>query len=85
MELKVSRLHRISGDGSVKGFADVVIDDRLLIKGLRIIQGRQGLFVSMPREKGKDNRWFEVVHPLDKELKEDITGKILDAYAKEVA
>jgi len=80
LSLKVTRLHRIDGESSLKAFVDVALNESLLLKGLRIVQGKNGLFVSMPREKGKDQRWYETVHPLSREIKLKISSIILSAY-----
>lgn len=80
LSLKVTRLHRINGEGNLKAFADIALNESLLLKGLRIVEGRNGLFVSMPREKGRDNRWYETVHPLSKQVKEEIANAILSVY-----
>jgi stage V sporulation protein G len=80
LRFKVTRMHRLEGEGSLKAFVDVALNESLLLKGLRVVEGRNGLFVSMPREKGRDNRWYEMVHPLSKEVKEDIASIILEAY-----
>ena len=56
LEFKVERIYKLEGDGNTKAFVDLVINDGLLIKGLRIVNGQKGLFVSMPREQGKDSR-----------------------------
>ena len=80
LRFKVTRMHRLEGEGNLKAFADIALNESLLLKGLRIVEGRNGLFVSMPREKGRDNRWYEMVHPLSKEVKEEITSIILSAY-----
>ncbi|MFC1709563.1 septation protein SpoVG family protein [Candidatus Omnitrophota bacterium] len=83
LKFKVTRLHRIDGEGNLRAFVDIALNESLLLKGLRIVEGRNGLFVSMPREKGKDNRWYEMVHPLSKEVKEEISSAVLSAYQPE--
>ena len=80
LNFKVTRLHRIDGEGNLRAFVDIALNESLLLKGLRIVEGRKGLFVSMPREKGRDNRWYEMVHPLSKEVKEEISSAVLSAY-----
>jgi len=85
LEFKITRLHRLDANGSnLKAFADIAINESLLLKGLRIVEGKSGLFVSMPREKGKDGRWYETVHPMSKELKQDISSVVLSAYKERV-
>ena len=52
----------------------------LLIKGIRVVQGKNGLFVSMPVEQGKNEKWFERVRCLSQEIRELISEKVLAAY-----
>ena len=80
MEFKVIRMHRIDGESNLKGFADISIDESLLLKGLRVVQGKNNLFIAMPREKGRDGRWYEMIHPITKEIKEAISSVVLTAY-----
>lgn len=80
LQFKVTRLHKLDTDGNVKAFVDVAINEALLFKGIRIVEGKRGLFVSMPREKGKDNKWYETIRPMSKEIKENISMVVLSAY-----
>lgn len=69
----------------LKGFADIIIEDVILIKSLRIIQGSKGLFVSMPQEQAKDHKWYDRIKCLNEDIKEQITNVVLDAYEQETA
>ena len=79
-ELAVKRLIRFDGGGSVKAYCDLTIDERFLVKGLRVVEGKTGLFVSMPREKGKDAKWYDSVVALTKETKQEVGRVVLEAY-----
>lgn len=80
-EFTVLKMHRLPDGNRTRAFVDLGINDVLLIKGVKIIDGRHGLFVAMPSEMDRKNeRWFERVRCLNKEVKEKITQKILDAY-----
>ena len=81
--LSVKRLIRFQGAGSVRAYCDLNIDDRFLIKGLRVVEGKSGLFVSMPRQQGKDTKWYDSVVALTKETKQDVGKVVLDAYQRE--
>jgi stage V sporulation protein G len=83
LNFKVERLYRLEGDGVVKAFADVAINDAILLKGLRVIKGEKGLFVSMPKMQGKDQKWYEMVKPLNKEVQAQIAKAVLDSYRAE--
>ena len=80
--LSVQRLVRFDGDGSLKAFCDLEICELFVIKGLRVVNGRKGTFVSMPRQQGKDTRWYDVVEPLTKEMKQEVERIVLAAYEK---
>ena len=56
---QVKRLVRFEGEGTVKAYCDLAIGSLFLIRGLRIVQGKNGMFVSMPRQQGKDQKWYE--------------------------
>jgi len=79
-KFEVSRLHKLDGTGSTKAFCDLTIFDSLLIKGLRVVGGEKGLFVSMPREEGRDGKWYNTVMPLKREIKDEIEKLVLEAY-----
>ena len=80
LKIEVSRIHKLDGSGATKAFCDVSIADSFMIKGLRIVEGEKGLFVVMPREEGKDGKWYNTVIPLKREVKDEIERIILEAY-----
>jgi len=83
IEIKVLKVHRIDGENRIKAFVDISINDALLIKSLRIVQGKNGLFVSMPTEQGKNEKWYERVRCLNKDIREEIANIVLAAYSTE--
>ena len=78
-EVRVERLSKING-GKLKAFVDVIFNDALLVKGLRIIEGKHGPFVSMPSTQADDKKWYENVKVMDQGLKEQVSDVILYAY-----
>ena len=67
--------------GHLKGLAQVVLNDQLVIRGLRIMDGFNGLFVSYPTDpfyKGDDLR--SIVNPITRQLREHIENCILEKY-----
>lgn len=80
INIQVTRMHKLDGESVTKAFADIAIADALVINGLRIVEGKDGLFVSMPREAGKDGKWYNTVIPLTREVKDHIESIVLQAY-----
>ena len=82
MDVEVADIRKITGDGNLKAFADVRVGGSLLIKGVSVMKGKNGVFVSMPRKASKDGRWFDVLEAEDA-LKTEIEEKVLESYDRE--
>ena len=80
VEIKVERIYRLDSDSSLKGFADISIAGSFIVKGLRIVAGKDGLFVGMPREQGKDGKWYNRVTLADEAVREKLTSMVLSAF-----
>ena len=80
LKLEVSRIHKLDGTGATKAFCDISVLGSLLIKGLRVVEGEKGLFVSMPSEAGKDGKWYNTVIPLSRDVKDEVEKIVLEAY-----
>lgn len=83
LRLQVNRIHRFEGEGPLKAFVDVSVEGKFLIKGIRVVDGNKGIFVSMPQERGKDGKWYDQVQLLDDDFKRQMTETVLEAYRKE--
>ncbi len=78
--IEVARLHRFDNGSSLKAFADVIFNGQLLVKGVKVADGRNGLYVSMPSAQGKDGKWYPTVMLLEDSLKEELQTTVLEAY-----
>jgi len=77
--ISVSRIFKLETDSKLKAFADVSFSG-IVIKGFSVVSGEKGLFVSMPRHQGKDGKWRDTVYPETKELKQQLSAAVLEAY-----
>ena len=77
--ISVSRIFKLDTDSKLKAFADVSFSG-IVIKGFSVVNGEKGLFVSMPRHQGKDGKWYDTVTPSTKELKQQLSEVVLEAY-----
>ena len=83
--VKVERIHHLDGEGATKAFCDLLILDTFLVKGLRVVQGKEEMFVSMPREQGKDGKWYETFFPVSREMRKGLQELVLESYAEQKA
>lgn len=80
LEIQVQRMYRFESDRPLKAFADIIVNDVLLIKGIKVLEGKNGLFVSMPQEQAQDKKWYDSVRCLTKDCRDQITEVVLSIY-----
>ena len=81
--VKVERIHNLDGDGPTKAFCDLLILDTFLVKGLRVVQGKESMFVGMPKEQGKDGKWYETFFPVSREMRKGLQELVLESYSEQ--
>ena len=75
--MKISRMNK--GEwGKVRAFFDLEIEG-LTIKGFKVVQGIDGLFVGFPSQKDKEGEYKDTVYA-DKTLKQKLNQLALDYY-----
>ncbi len=68
----------------LRGFANVTFDNAFVVRGMKIIQGSSGYFVSMPSRKRPDGTHQDIAHPVNKEMRAEIEKRVLEAYEIEL-
>jgi stage V sporulation protein G len=66
----------------LKAFVSIVFDQCFMVNDIKIIQGKDGLFISMPSRKKKNGEFKDVAHPLNNETRRMIEERILGEYAR---
>lgn len=69
----------------LKAFVSIVFDQCFMVNDIKIIQGREGLFISMPSRKKKNGEFKDVAHPLNNETRRMIEEKVLGEYHRVLA
>jgi len=69
----------------LKAFVSIVFDHCFMVNDIKIIQGRDGLFISMPSRKKKNGEFKDVAHPLNNETRRMIEGQVLAEYERALA
>lgn len=72
--------------GHIKALATVVLNDQLHLRGLKVMDGKNGLFVGYPVDpfyKGEEYR--SIFFPITRELREEIETAVLKEYTRQLA
>ncbi len=68
------------GDSKIKASANITIEECFVVKGIRIIEGSNGLFTAMPSKKGVNGDYKDICFPITAEARQIINDEILRAY-----
>ena len=69
----------------LKAFVSIVFDRCFMVNDIKVIQGKDGLFISMPSRRKKNGEFKDVAHPLNNETRRTIEGKVLAEYERILA
>lgn len=82
MQISEVRVRPIYGDGRVRALASITFADAFVVHELRVVDGQNGLFVSMPSRRKVSGEYTDIAHPITSSAREQVEKKVLDAYAK---
>ena len=82
MEITSVIIKRINKESTIKALATVTIDDAIAIHKIKIIEGKNGLFIAMPSRKS-DKGFIDFVHPINTETRNMMQSAIIAEYSKE--
>ena len=66
--------------GSVLAFASADIGGCFAVTGIRIVEGKEGPFVAMPSQFGKDKQHHDICFPTTSAMREALNTVVMDAY-----
>ena len=80
-DVKVFPLPDWRKTGPMKAIADVVLNDQLVLRGLRVMDGVNGLYIGYPVDPFcRDDDYKLMYHPVTRQLKEHIENCVLEMY-----
>lgn len=74
------RMKIMNGESAVKARASITLDNAFVVRGVKVIQGTDALYVAMPSTKDKEGKYQDTAHPIVTELRLEITEKVLAEY-----
>ena len=80
MEITDIRVRKVAGEGKLKAYVTVTFDDCLVVHNVKIIEGKNGVFIAMPSRKTRAGEYKDVAHPIHPEFRAELQSKILEKY-----
>jgi len=74
-----------NANDKLKAVASITIDDEIVVHDIKVINGKDGYFLSMPSRKTNEGEFKDIVHPIKTEVRENLKAMILAEYEKALA
>ncbi len=74
----------IRDEDKLKAFVNVTFDDCFVVRGMKVIKGATGYFVSMPSRRMTDGTYRDIAHPITIEFRDKVERAILKQYKEEI-
>jgi stage V sporulation protein G len=79
MEITEVQIYPVA-DRMLKAYAAITFDDCFVVRDMKVIQGRKGIFVAMPSRRQADGSYRDIAHPLDTQTRNRIQEQVLRVY-----
>jgi len=83
MEITEVRL-TLRDEDRLKAFVSITFDNAFVVRGLKVIEGNNGLFVAMPSRRRKDGEFRDIAHPINNETRQMIEKAVLGEYQRQL-
>ncbi len=64
----------------MKAIVSVTFDNSFVVHDIKVIEGNNGFFIAMPSRKTQDGEFKDIVHPINTEFREKLSGEVMEKY-----
>lgn len=69
--------------GRMKALAEIVLNDQFIVRGLRVMDGENGLYIVYPTDPFvKGDEFRSICNPVTRQLREHIENTVLEKYTE---
>ena len=82
MEITDVKIFKAKKSGPVLAYANVILDNKFIIRGITLLEKDKGRFISMPARKLRDGKrqYRDMCHPLNSDVRTLLTEAVFNAY-----
>lgn len=80
MRISELKIRKTNNEEKLRAYVTLTFDDVFVIHNIKIIQGKDGLFVAMPSRKNLKGEFKDIAHPINKEFRDEMEKRILVEY-----
>jgi stage V sporulation protein G len=80
MQITELRIRKVEANGKLMAYVTVTFDDCFVVHNVKIIEGREGLFIAMPSRKTASGDYKDVAHPISAGFRQEMEARIIEEY-----
>ncbi|HED04627.1 MAG TPA: septation regulator SpoVG [Candidatus Fraserbacteria bacterium] len=80
MEITKVEIRPMQHEGNLKAFCSVIFDEVFIVHSVKVIEGREGLFVAMPSRALPNGEFRDIVHPINNDFRLKLEQEVLRRY-----
>lgn len=80
MDISNITIRKMTTEGKMKAIVSVTFDHVFVVHDIKVIEGNNGYFIAMPSRKTQDGEFKDIVHPINSEFREFLSGAVLEKY-----
>ena len=83
LDLEV-KVYPTQKESNILATASITLGGCFTVKGVKIVDGKNGLFVAMPTRRDGQGNFQDICHPTTKEMREALNSAVLGEYQRAV-
>ncbi len=83
LDLEV-KVYPTQKESNILATASITLGGCFTVKGVKIVDGKNGLFVAMPTRRDGQGNFQDICHPTTKEMRETLNSAVLGEYQRAV-
>jgi stage V sporulation protein G len=80
MNITEVKIFKLDDSGATKALASITINNEFVVGGMKVLDGKNGLWVAMPNRKNKQDEYKDICFPITREAREQIIKAVLDKF-----
>ena len=84
MDITNIRIRKLYDEDRLKALVSVTLGQELAIHDIKVIQGPDRLFIAMPSRKDENGLYRDIVHPINKNIRQQLEEAVLEVYQNEI-
>ena len=85
MQITDIRVRKVNSVGKMTAVVSVTLDECFVVHDIKVIEGKERLFIAMPSRKTAEGEFKDIAHPINTELRDQLQTMILAKYEEALA